>query len=108
VLAAASLAAESPGFRTPHILEDHYARYGSQFGTVTPRQYLKLAQQLRDTTPGKGILVSRRPDGGGAKFDVKHGWFVAYDGDGTLRTFFRPRDGVRYFDRQQKSSAPPE
>jgi len=53
-------------------------------------------------------LISKRPDGGGSKFDVKKGWFVAYDGDGTLRTFFIPKDGERYFDRQQKGDRPPE
>jgi hypothetical protein len=72
------------------------------------QQYLHMAQDLRDSVPGKNILISRRPDGGGSKFDVKRGWFVAYDGDRTLRTFFVPKDGIRYFDRQQKSAAPPE
>ena len=108
LLAAAIAAAANPGFRTPHLLEDHFARYGSQFGPVSIQQYLHMAQQLRDSIPGKNILVSRRPDGGGSKFEVKKGWFVAYDGDGTLRTFFIPKDGIRYFDRQQKSPAPPE
>jgi len=63
---------------------------------------------LRDAGPGENILVARRPDGGGSKFDVKRGWFVAYEGDGTLRTLFIPRDGVRYFDRQQKTVIGPE
>ncbi len=100
--------AAGPGFRTPHLLEDHFARYGNQFGSINMQQYLHLAQQLRDAAPGRTVRISRRSDGGGSKFDVKRGWFVAYDGDGTLRTFFVPKDGIRYFDRQQKSSAPPE
>lgn len=100
--------AGGPAFRTAHLLEDHFKRFGVQFGATNIQQYLKLAQQLRDTAPGKGILISSRPDGGGSKFDVKRGWFVAYDGDGTLRTFFKPKDGVRYFYRQKKNSTPPE
>ena len=108
LLGAALAFAAGPGFRSTHLLEDHFTRYGIQFGPINIQQYLKLAQQLRDTPPGKGILISKRPDGGGSKFDVKRGWFVAYDGDGTLRTFFKPKDGVRFFDRQQKSAAPPE
>jgi pyocin large subunit-like protein len=105
---AAVALASGPGFRTPHLLEDHFTRYGSQFGQINQQQYLRFAQDLRDSAPGKNILVSKRRDGGGAKFDVKRGWFVAFDGDGTLRTFFIPKDGLRYFDRQQKSPAPPE
>jgi len=100
--------AGGPGFRTSLFLENHFARYGSQFGTINVGQYLRLAQHLRDANPGKNILISRRPDGGGTKFDVKRGWFVGFDGDGTLRTFFIPKDGIRYFVRQQKSTAPPE
>ncbi len=109
LVAALVLVAGGQGFRTLHILQDHYVRYGSQFGAgVTMVQYLRMAQQLRDTPPGKNLLVSMRRDGGGSKFDVKRGWFVAYDGDGTLRTFFIPKDGVRFFDRQQKSGVAPE
>jgi pyocin large subunit-like protein len=108
MLVAVLAIAAGPGFRTPLLLENHFARYGSQFGPINVQQYLRLAQRLRDANPGKNILMSRRPDGGGSKFDAKRGWFVAFDGDGTLRTFFIPKDGVRYFDRQQKSIAPPE
>ena len=106
--AVMALVAAGPGFRTPHLLEDHFARFGGQFGPISLQQYLHLAQQLRDAAPNRNILISKRPDGGGSRFDVKHGWFVAYDGDGTLRTFFKPKEGVHYFDRQQKSDAPPE
>jgi pyocin large subunit-like protein len=108
LLGAVLALASGPGFRTLHLLEDHFARYGSQFGPINMQQYLHMAQQLRDSVPGRNILISKRPDGGGSKFDVKRGWFVAYDGDGTLRTFFIPKDGIRYFDRQEKSATPPE
>ena len=107
-MTAALALASGPAFRTIHLLEDHFNRYGGEFGQINMQQYLHYAQELRDSAPGKNILVSKRPDGGGAKFDVKRGWFVAFDGDGTLRTFFIPKDGLRYFDRQQKSQAPPE
>ncbi len=108
LLTVLAVAGGGPGFRTQHLLEDHFARYGTQFGQINIQQYLHLAQQLRDATPGKNVLASKRPDGGGSKFDLKKGWFVAFDADGTLRTFFVPKDGVRYFDRQQKSNLPPE
>jgi pyocin large subunit-like protein len=107
LLLAVVASASGPGFRTQHLLDDHFARYGSQFGAISVQQYLQKAQQLRDANPGKNILVSKRPDGSGSKFDVKKGWFVSFDRDGTLLTFFIPKDGVRYFDRQQKSKMPP-
>ena len=106
-LAAALAFAGGPGFLTQHLLDDHFARYGRQFGAITVQQYLHMAQQLRDAPPGRSILVSQRRDGG-AKFDTKRGWFVAYNGDGTLRTFFMPKDGAKYFARQAKSPVLPE
>lgn len=109
MLLLATLAiAGGPGFRTLHLLEDHFNRFGTQFGAVNMQQYLHLAQQLRDSAPGKNVLMAKRPDGGGSKFEVRKGWFVAYDADGTLRTFFVPKDGLRFFNRQQKSNLPPE
>lgn len=100
--------AAGPGFRTQHLLEDHFARHGRQFGTISQEQYLRMAQQLRDAKPGKYVLEAKRRDGGGAKFDKRNNHFVAYDRDGTLRTFFIPNDGIHYFDLQTKSHGPPQ
>jgi pyocin large subunit-like protein len=100
--------AGGPGFRTQHLLEEHFARHGHEFGPITRDQYLHMAQHLRDSHAGKEVLETKRPDGSGAKFDKRHGWFVAYDGDGTLRTFFVPNDGIRYFERQARTYGPPE
>jgi len=92
--------AAGPGFRNQHLLDDHFARYGRAFGPITERQYLRLAQQLRDSHVGKYILESRRLPSGISRFDLKHGYFGSYEADGTIRTFFIPPDGVRYFERQ--------
>ena len=89
------------GFRTDDLLQDHYAKYGHEFGPITRQQYLHLAQQLRDSKASRNILESKHPDGL-IKFDRRHGYFGAYDPDGTIRTFFIPPDGIRYFERQAK------
>jgi len=62
---------------------------------------LRLAQQLRDSHPGKNILESKRPDGT-IRFDRKRGYFGSYEMDGTIRTFFIPPDGIRFFERQAR------
>jgi len=89
------------GFRTEHLLQDHFEKYGHEFGAISRQQYLRLAQQLRDSRAGANILESRRPDGL-IRFDRKRGYFGAYDTDGTIRTFFIPPDGIRYFERQAR------
>ena len=104
LLALAALAwAGGRGFRTAHAFDEHFAKHGREFGDITSDQYLKMAQQLRDSRPGRFVLESKRKDGGGAKFDTRNKSFVAYDADGTLRTFFIPNDGIRYFERQARS-----
>ena len=109
VLFAAALAwAGGRGFRTQHLLEEHFAKHGHEFGQITQEQYLHMAQQLRDSRPGKNVLEAKRTGGGGAKFDKRYGWFVAYDADGTLRTFFIPNEGIRYFERQGRNRESPQ
>jgi len=95
-----------PGFRSKHLMDDHFEKHGREFGAITERQYLQLAQQLRDTRAGVNIIESRRDDGVISKFDRRHGYFGAYDPDGTIRTFFIPADGVRYFERQARRDGP--
>jgi hypothetical protein len=112
IVLAATLAvtaiAGGKGFRSEHLLAEHFSSYGRQFGAISQAQYLRYAQQLRDSRPSKNVLESRRQDGGGAKFDRRRGWFVAYDADRTIMTFFIPRDGIRYFERQMKAPPRPE
>ncbi|HZL57087.1 MAG TPA: hypothetical protein VFC21_08405 [Bryobacteraceae bacterium] len=105
-LLAALAFAGGRGFRTPHLLEEHFAKHGHEFGPITQQRYLRDAQQLRDSRPGGNILESKRGDGGGAKFDRRRGWFVTFDSDGTIRTFFIPNDGIRYFERQARNYGP--
>ncbi len=87
-------------FRTPELFRQHYAKHGREFGNVTPEEYLRQAQALRDAAPAANVLEIRRKDGVVTRFDKDSGSFIAFDGDGTIRTFFRPADGERYFRRQ--------
>jgi len=102
-LAAFVLLGDGPGFRSPRQFEEHFARHGAEFGDITSQQYLALAQQLRDTPKGGDILEAVRPDGVISKFDKRHGYFGAYNPDRTIRTFFIPNAGERYFWRQLKT-----
>jgi pyocin large subunit-like protein len=99
---AALLNAAGPGFRSKHLLEDQFERHGREFGHITQEQFVQMAQQLRNARPSGNILEYRRPDGVTAKFDRKHGYYGAYDADGSIRSFFVPPDGVRFFDRQTR------
>jgi pyocin large subunit-like protein len=94
--------AEGPGFRSQAQFEEHYQKHGSEFGHISKQEYLHLAQELRDAPAGGPILEARRPDGEFSRFDRRHGYFGAYNRDGTIRTFFIPNAGERYFLRQAR------
>ena len=100
LLFALLLFASGPGFRSREQLDEHYLKHGSEFGAISKAEYLRLAQELRDAPPGGPILESRRPDGEFSRFDRRHGYFGAYNRNGTIRTFFIPNNGERYFRRQ--------
>ncbi len=96
------LLAAGPGFGSRAQLDHHYAKHGAEFGKISKQQYLRLAQELRDAPPGGPILEARRPDGEFSRFDRRNGYFGAYNPDRTIRTFFIPNDGERYFRRQAR------
>jgi hypothetical protein len=96
------LLADGPGFRSRRALDEHYAKHGREFGNISEDEYLRRAQALRDTPPGGPVLEADKPGGVVTKFDRRTGYFVAYNADRTIRTFFIPNDGERYFRRQAK------
>ena len=104
LLIALLLFAGGPGFRDRAQLDAHYAKHGAEFGHISELEYLRLAQELRDAPVGGPILQARRPDGQFSRFDRRRGYFGAYNPDGTIRTFFIPNDGERYFRRQARRS----
>ena len=100
IVAALLLIAGGPGFRTQRHLDQHYAKHGNEFGTISKAEYLKLAQELRDAPAGGPVLEARRRDGVFTRFHRRKGHFGAYNPDRTIRTFFIPVRGEEYFRRQ--------
>lgn len=88
------------GFRTRRQLQEHFAKHGAEFGRITMQEYLRAAQTLRDAPVGGSVEEIRRTDGTVSRFDRSTGAFIAYDADGTIRTFFKPNAGESYFRRQ--------
>jgi len=92
----------SVGFHSRAQLNEHFAKHGAEFGRVTQQEYLRAAQTLRDAPVGGNIEELRRPDGTTSRFDRSSGAFIAFNSDGTIRTFFKPNDGEAYFRRQAR------
>ena len=88
------------GFRSRERLVEHFRKHGREFGRIDMDRYLSLAQELRDRPAGGMVLESVRGDGVTVRYDKSSGAFIAFDGDGTIRTFFRPNRGDAYFRSQ--------
>ena len=90
------------GFETRRKFLDHYEKHGAEFGSISREEYLRQAQVLRDSPAGGDILEVTRADGVITRFDRKTGAFLAFNRDLTIRTYFKPNDGERYFRRQSR------
>ncbi len=88
------------GFRSHERLLEHFHKHGRDFGAASPEAYLRMAQALRDRSAGGPVAEMVRADGVTCRFDRASGAFLAVDSDATIRTFFKPGDGARYFERQ--------
>ncbi|MCU0618919.1 MAG: hypothetical protein MUF21_10295 [Gemmatimonadaceae bacterium] len=93
------------GFASRRRLAEHFAKHGAEFPGLTMPQYLAAAQALRDAPTSDAVLELERADGVITRYDRRDGSFIAFARDGTIRTFFRPNDGERYFRRQARRAA---
>jgi pyocin large subunit-like protein len=97
---SAAPARANVGFVNDRRLDEHYDKHGGEFGRITKQDYLRQAQLLRDAQVGGPVLQTVRSDGVTTRFDRQTGAFVAFNPNGTIRTFFKPNDGERYYRRQ--------
>ncbi len=88
------------GFADARRLDEHFDKHGVEFGRITRQDYLHQAQLLRDIAAGGHVLETVRGDGVTTRFDRQTGAFIAFNPNGTIRTFFKPNDGERYYKRQ--------
>ncbi|MEI6203260.1 MAG: hypothetical protein WCP68_15025 [Enhydrobacter sp.] len=98
--ASAQASTGSIGFVDSRRLEEHYEKHGAEFGHITKQDYLRQAQLLRDAKVGGPVLETVRADRVTTRFDRETGAFIAFNPNGTIRTFFKPNDGERYYRRQ--------
>ncbi len=89
------------GFASMEKLMEHYQRHAVEFGGKirTPQQYLKSAQNFFKRE-GDEIMQYTRPNGEIVRYDVKNNIFGVVKPDGTIKTFFKPKDRIEYLRKQ--------
>lgn len=91
------------GFKSQDLLDAHYKKHvlvQGEFGDITKAQYLKGAQDLVSSKPVGNILTKTRSNGDVIFFNKATNEFAVADKYGNIRTYFKPDDGIKYFNRQ--------
>jgi RHS repeat-associated protein len=81
-------------------LADHFRRHGADFGATSPKEYGKMASEFFEKAKKENLPTKIAPDGTIRVYDPKSNTFGSYNKDHTTRTFFKPKEGQKYWDRQ--------
>ncbi|WP_018130917.1 hypothetical protein [Effusibacillus pohliae] len=92
-----------PQFASQEQLDSHYQKHvieQKEFGNISKQEYLKRAQTLVTSPPGDSILTKTRSNGDRLYYNKTTNEFAAVTKDGIIKTFFKPKDGIDYFNKQ--------
>lgn len=84
-------------FRTQENLTEHFNKHGSTLGHSTASSYLQGANNVINSS---NSLKRQQSDGDTAYFLESTKEFVVVSTDNYIRTYFKPTDGINYFNRQ--------
>ena len=85
-------------FRNETLWEDHFEKHGSEFGYKTKEEYLKGANEVINSSTSKHKTEAE--DGDEIYYDEDKNEIVFVSIDGYIRTYFKPSDGINYYNRQ--------
>ena len=92
--------ARSTQWGRPETLIDHFRRHGADFGAKSARDYAKMAAHFFERAQEEKLPTKIASDGTIRVYDRKTNTFGAYNPEGTTKTFFKPKDGIKYWNRQ--------
>ncbi|WP_133015039.1 zinc-ribbon domain containing protein [Clostridium cuniculi] len=85
-------------FRNEILWEDHFEKHGSEFGYKSKEEYLKGANEVINSSTSKHKTEAE--DGDEIYYDEEKNEIVFVSTDGYIRTYFKPNDGINYYNRQ--------
>jgi pyocin large subunit-like protein len=86
-------------FSSEQALQDHFNKHGSEFGYSTKEEYLQGAINVIENPAS--LKEIEKEDGDIVYYLQSTNEIVFVSPSGTIRTYFRPDDGIDYFNRQQ-------
>lgn len=103
-----------PGYPTQHTgfpwakgfnkrtLQRHFRDHGEQMKAPTPESYAAKAVTFANTIDRKNNISFVAKNGTTYKYNKRTGIFAVVIKKGVVVTFFRPKEGIRYYYRQIK------
>ena len=85
-------------FRTEEQLADHFERHGVEMGFEDEDAYVEGANRVISSPDALHKLEAE--DGDDVYYIEETNEFVVVSGDGYIRTYFEPDDGLAYYERQ--------
>lgn len=85
-------------FRNDNLWEEHFLKHGSEFGYTTKEDYLEGANEV--VTSASSKHKQEAEDGDDIYYDAENNEIVFVSKDGYIRTYFKPSDGIEYYNRQ--------
>lgn len=85
-------------FRNEKFLEDHFIKHGDEFGYSTKEEYLEGANKVISSP--SSLHKQEGEDGDDIYYDENNNEIVFVSMDGYIRTYFKPSEGIDYYNRQ--------
>ena len=85
-------------FRNERLLDEHFIKHGNEFGYNTKEEYLEGANKVINSP--SSLHKQEGEDGDDIYYDEKSNEIVFVSEDGYIRTYFKPSEGINYYNRQ--------
>lgn len=89
---------EAVMFRTKELWEEHYSKHGKEMGYGSAEEYLAGANATIQNSSAKH--KKEKEDGDDIYYVESTNDLVIVSTDGYIRTYFRPDEGIRYYNKQ--------
>lgn len=89
-------------FSSQETLEKHYQKRLDEFGSITSDEYLQLANELASAPLSDDVEQIERSDGSISKYRFSTNDFLVITEDGSIRTFFKPKNTKDYWLEEHK------
>lgn len=87
----------------PTSLARHFRDHGADFGATSAEDYANQASQFLQRSQRDGLPTKIDSDGVIRVYDPETNTFGSFSPDGTTKTFFTPKSGIDYWNRQPGS-----